>query len=112
MPSTTTRFVIFCLIVASSFFMAVVTEAADLAPRANGQVSSLPLALHAAGIDRSQILDEKQADAVRGEWILDLRLGLGQLYFQGAGRTTVEVHTLSAGAWHGKPTSVQLTIGR
>lgn len=112
MPSTTTRFVILSLIVAASLLSPVVAEAADRAPRADDHVSSLPLALRAAGVEQSQILDERQAEAVRGEWILDLRLGLGQLYFQGAGRTTVEVHTLSAGAWYGKPTTVQLTIGR
>jgi hypothetical protein len=112
MSSTTTRFAILSLIVATSLLSSVVTEAADAPPRTSGQVSSLPLALRSAGVQQSQILDEQQADAVRGEWILDLRLGLGQLYFQGAGRTTVEVHTLSAGAWYGKPTSVYLTIGR
>ncbi len=86
--------------------------AADHDASNNSNVSNLPAALRSAGIAPSQILDDSQAEEVRGEWVLDFRLGLGHLLFQGTGRTAVEIHTLSAGAWYGKPTAVTLRIGK
>ena len=105
------------IIAIATFVLCVATTNSAQAERTRGNrkhaaTSELPSALAALNLDETRILTESQAENVRGQWLLNLRLPLGAIYFQSHGRFDLQVLTIGHGVNPGKPIRIWLQIGR
>ena len=71
----------------------------------------LPAALKVLDPAAEQILSDRQAADVRGQWILSLDLPLVAARIQGQGRFDLNVLTISSGVFSGTPVMVNVTVG-
>ena len=124
------RQVVVSLVVVTTLLLAAGTEqaCAEAPGRAAPKACTprLPAALQALGTSADQILDERQAEQIRGQWwvylpitngsILDpqgnaIPITTGAVYFQGVGSP----FTLNVQSWssaNSRPVSLRITIGR
>jgi hypothetical protein len=86
--------------------------AGDRSPSPLAATKQLPPALAALEPDAGQIISEREAGQIRGEWILSLSLPLVAARIEGSGPFQLDLLTLSGGVYAGNPVFVQIRIGR
>ena len=111
----------YAVVMLAAFTVALVTLAAGSAYAAGLQTADtvtkaatdeLPLAFKAVGGDASQVLDQAQAEQVRGQWWIYIQQQAGDIFFYGVGSGfTTNLYTESEsypGYWVGW----RITIGQ
>ena len=87
--------------------------AEPVSSRAYAVTEELPAALAALNPQPSDFTTRSEAEEVRGEWLLNLRLALGHIHFHGHDKFELSVHTIGVGhtSHYGKPVKIWLQIG-
>jgi hypothetical protein len=73
--------------------------------------AELPPAFRALGAGAGQVLQQREAEAVRGQWWLYMPLKNGTIYFQGVGPFSIGVWTESQ-SYPGTAVGFRLGIGK
>lgn len=98
--------------VAFLFFVSSPLQASEPMHAAKAATAELPVALRAVGADRSQVLDSREADQVRGQWWIYIPRGAGDIFYQGVGSGFVANLYLESESYPPLMVGLQLTIGR
>ncbi len=74
--------------------------------------AELPLALRAVGADRSQVLNTRDAEQVRGQWWIFMPRTAGDIFYQGIGSGFIVNPYLQSESYPPYMVGLQITIGR
>ena len=99
------------LALAMLLFSAASAGAADTTAPPSACSDELPEALGTLGLEAGQVLSEREAAEIRGQWVLTLDLPLVVAMIEGQGRFDLNVLTVSSGVFAGRPVTVNVRIG-
>lgn len=94
------------------FSLLLFATCCGLAKADDSAADQLPAALQAIGQDDVQLLSEREAHDVRGQWYLNFNLPLLTTSLSGQGNFGANILTLSGGKHAGQPILIRVWVGR